>query len=77
MLTLPLLQSCMIYLQENKINPYDLSRKLGDLYSHMIFVNGYVHSDPHPGNILVKKLPKDKDVTVYLLDHGLYAVGLL
>lgn len=43
----------------------------------MIFVTGFVHSDPHPGNILVKKDPKDKDVTVFLLDHGLYAVSFM
>lgn len=49
--------------------------KLGDLYSHMIFITGFVHSDPHPGNILLKKDPEDKEVTVYLLDHGLYAVS--
>ncbi|XP_041980024.1 aarF domain-containing kinase 1 [Aricia agestis] len=61
------------YLDEHNINRPDLCRKLGDLYSHMIFVTGFVHSDPHPGNILVRKDPDDKDVTVYLLDHGLYA----
>lgn len=41
----------------------------------MIFITGFVHSDPHPGNILLKKDPEDKEVTVYLLDHGLYAVS--
>ncbi|CAG5028468.1 unnamed protein product [Parnassius apollo] len=61
------------YIDKYKIDKYDLCLKLGDLYSHMIFVSGFVHSDPHPGNILVKKEPEDKDVTVYLLDHGLYA----
>lgn len=61
------------YIDTHKINRYDLCKKLGDLYSHMIFITGFVHSDPHPGNILVKKAPGDKDVTVYLLDHGLYA----
>ncbi|XP_023938687.1 aarF domain-containing kinase 1 [Bicyclus anynana] len=61
------------YIDKHNISRPDLCTKLGDLYSHMIFVTGFVHSDPHPGNILVKKNPQDKDVTVYLLDHGLYA----
>ncbi|XP_030023635.2 aarF domain-containing kinase 1 [Manduca sexta] len=61
------------YINKSKINRYDLCRKLGDLYSHMIFISGFVHSDPHPGNILVRQDPGDKDVTVFLLDHGLYA----
>jgi len=38
----------------------------------MIFLNGYVHSDPHPGNILVHK-NKNGGTDVVLLDHGLYA----
>lgn len=65
------------FFQKYNISRPDLCTKLGDLYSHMIFVTGFVHSDPHPGNILVKKDPKDKDVTVFLLDHGLYAVSLI
>ncbi|KAI8421637.1 hypothetical protein MSG28_009634 [Choristoneura fumiferana] len=54
---------------KHKIDKADLCRKLGDLYSHMIFISGFVHSDPHPGNILVRKDPGAKDVTVFLLDH--------
>ncbi|XP_059057251.1 aarF domain-containing kinase 1 [Achroia grisella] len=61
------------YIDEHKINRFDLCAKLGDLYSHMIFISGFVHSDPHPGNILVKQDPGEKEVTVFLLDHGLYA----
>lgn len=61
------------YVEENQINKLDLCKKLGDLYAHMIFVTGFVHSDPHPGNILIQKEPHQKDVTVCLLDHGLYA----
>ncbi|XP_072932649.1 aarF domain-containing kinase 1 [Epargyreus clarus] len=61
------------YIDEHKISKQEICKKLGDLYSHMIFVTGFVHSDPHPGNILVKKNPDQNDVTVYLLDHGLYA----
>jgi hypothetical protein len=28
-----------------------------DVFSEMIFCHGYVHGDPHPGNILVHKHP--------------------
>lgn len=37
----------------------------------MIHKYGFVHADPHSGNILVKKDVSGKDVLV-LLDHGLY-----
>ncbi|GIY17131.1 aarF domain-containing protein kinase 1 [Caerostris darwini] len=60
------------YIKEHKISAPEISRKLGELYSQMIFVNGYVHCDPHPGNILVRKDQNSKEVQIVLLDHGLY-----
>ncbi|CAH0552803.1 unnamed protein product [Brassicogethes aeneus] len=60
------------YIEKNKIDPYEVSDKLGKLYSRMIFINGFVHSDPHPGNILVKKNDNGQ-CDIVLLDHGLYA----
>uniref|UniRef100_A0A1B0FJQ8 Protein kinase domain-containing protein n=1 Tax=Glossina morsitans morsitans TaxID=37546 RepID=A0A1B0FJQ8_GLOMM len=60
------------YIQNNNIDPLTISNRLGQLYSEMIFNTGFVHSDPHPGNILVRKNPKH-DVEIILLDHGLYA----
>lgn len=60
------------YMQEHGIDTYDVSGKLGELYSEMIFLNGFVHSDPHPGNVLVNK--KGNKTDIILLDHGLYAV---
>ena len=38
----------------------------------MIFVHGYVHCDPHPGNVLVKQT--SNGLQIVLLDHGLYQV---
>ncbi|XP_067894704.1 aarF domain-containing protein kinase 1 isoform X2 [Heterodontus francisci] len=49
-----------------------ISRNLGKLYSEMIFVNGFVHCDPHPGNVLVRKSPQTNKGEIVLLDHGLY-----
>lgn len=63
------------YIQSNKIDTFDIANKIGQLYSNMIFINGFVHSDPHPGNILVRKTKKG-DTQLILLDHGLYAVRL-
>ncbi|KAG8514341.1 putative aarF domain-containing protein kinase 1, partial [Galemys pyrenaicus] len=51
-----------------------ISRHLGKMYSEMIFVNGFVHCDPHPGNVLVRKRPDTGRAEVILLDHGLYQV---
>lgn len=63
------------YMIDHKIDPFDVSDKLGWLYSEMIFKNGFVHSDPHPGNILVRK-GEDGKAKIVLLDHGLYAVSI-
>lgn len=63
------------YLRKHKIDTYDVANKIGQLYSNMIFIHGFVHSDPHPGNILICKNKKD-ETEVILLDHGLYAVSV-
>lgn len=60
------------YIKTHKISAPEVSKKLGELYSQMIFVQGYVHCDPHPGNILVHKDEKSQEVEIVLLDHGLY-----
>ncbi|XP_050428644.1 aarF domain-containing kinase 1 [Adelges cooleyi] len=60
------------YIKQNKINMTEISEKIGSLYSEMIFKNGFVHSDPHPGNLLVNK-DKHGNLSLILLDHGLYA----
>lgn len=65
----------MDYIEANKIDKFEVASKIGQLYSNMIFRNGFVHSDPHPGNILLKKT-ENGSVDVVLLDHGLYAVRL-
>ncbi|XP_019407662.1 PREDICTED: uncharacterized aarF domain-containing protein kinase 1 isoform X1 [Crocodylus porosus] len=62
------------YMERNGIDVNELSRNLGKLYSEMIFVNGFVHCDPHPGNVLVKKCPVTGKAHIILLDHGLYQV---
>ena len=60
------------YMIKNGISCREVSQRLTTLYSEMIFINGNVHSDPHPGNILVGKSKHGAEIV--LLDHGLYAV---
>lgn len=60
------------YIKKHNINVYEISDKLSQLYSQMIFIEGFVHSDPHPGNILVHN-NESGQVDIILLDHGLYA----
>ncbi|XP_027958371.1 uncharacterized aarF domain-containing protein kinase 1 isoform X3 [Eumetopias jubatus] len=62
------------YMERNKIDVNEISRHLGKMYSEMIFVNGFVHCDPHPGNVLVRKRPDTGKAEIILLDHGLYQV---
>lgn len=59
------------YIKANKIDPLDISKKIGQMYAEMIFRYGYVHCDPHPGNVLVQK-DDNGNPQIVLLDHGLY-----
>ncbi|KAI8393653.1 ABC1 family-domain-containing protein [Radiomyces spectabilis] len=44
-----------------------------DAFASQIFKSGFVHGDPHPGNVLVRPNPKNKSKTqVVIIDHGLY-----
>ncbi|XP_063039752.1 aarF domain-containing protein kinase 1 [Engraulis encrasicolus] len=62
------------YMRRNGIDVNEISENLGKMYSEMIFVQGFVHCDPHPGNVLVRKCPRTKRTEIVLLDHGLYQV---
>ena len=59
------------YLKSQGIDPASISSKISAMYADMIFKLGYVHCDPHPGNVLVQK-GDDGKPRVVLLDHGLY-----
>lgn len=52
-------------------------RTMVDLFSAQIFRWGWVHCDPHPGNIIIRPHPdpnraKQGQAQFVLLDHGLY-----
>ncbi|KAL6100145.1 adck5 [Pungitius sinensis] len=49
----------------------DAADKLIRAFAEQIFYTGFIHADPHPGNVLVRRGP-DKKAELVLLDHGLY-----
>ena len=53
------------------LSPADVMRTMVDLFSAQLFQFGWVHCDPHPGNIFIRRLPSGKAELV-LIDHGLY-----
>ncbi|KAL7675323.1 hypothetical protein ACOME3_001586 [Neoechinorhynchus agilis] len=53
-----------------KINPKEVAWKMGKIFSDLIFKHGFVHCDPHPGNLQVCR--ENGVVKVILLDHALY-----
>ncbi|KAK7894788.1 hypothetical protein LTR67_005527 [Exophiala xenobiotica] len=53
------------------LNLKEVMTTMVDLFSAQMFLWGYVHCDPHPGNIFVRRLPNGRSELV-LIDHGLY-----
>ncbi|XP_077637828.1 putative aarF domain-containing protein kinase 5 [Lonchura striata] len=49
----------------------DTAEKLIQVFAEQIFYTGFIHADPHPGNMLVRRGP-DGRAQLVLLDHGLY-----
>ncbi|GBG32263.1 Atypical kinase COQ8B, mitochondrial [Hondaea fermentalgiana] len=75
---------CMDYIKGIPIAKVDELKRAGvepsrvasivlDAFAAMIFEYGFVHCDPHPGNLLVcPESDSSKELSIALLDHGLY-----
>ncbi|KAH8299586.1 hypothetical protein KR044_003257, partial [Drosophila immigrans] len=59
-------------IKKQNISLIDVDNKLYELFAEQIFRTGFVHADPHPGNIFVRKNTRSGRVEIVLLDHGLY-----
>ncbi|KAG7317402.1 hypothetical protein KOW79_019700 [Hemibagrus wyckioides] len=74
-LTAEFCQGCKINnIQEIKrqgLSLKDTADKFIRTFAEQIFYTGFIHADPHPGNVLVRRGP-DKKAELVLLDHGLY-----
>ncbi|CAO3609246.1 unnamed protein product [Mucor hiemalis] len=64
------------YMKKYNIDPKEVSTELTRVFSEMIFLHGFVHCDPHPGNVFIRpaKEPRHSkyNFDLVLLDHGLY-----
>jgi predicted unusual protein kinase regulating ubiquinone biosynthesis (AarF/ABC1/UbiB family) len=52
-------------LEEAKIDPYAVAKRLIEAFYKQLFLDGFFHADPHPGNFLVQPGPK-----IVVLDFG-------
>lgn len=74
-------------LRQLGINPRSVALTLLDAFSEMTLIHGFIHGDPHPGNLLVIPLPMElrknwlwrlitfqwrTPFQLVLLDHGRY-----
>lgn len=59
-------------IKKQKMSLIDIDMKLYNMFAEQIFHTGFVHADPHPGNIFVRKNAQNGKADIILLDHGLY-----
>ncbi|CAH1390995.1 unnamed protein product [Nezara viridula] len=59
-------------LKKGRFSLADIDTKLFKAFAQQIFHSGFVHADPHAGNILVRPSKKVKGAELVILDHGLY-----
>ncbi len=59
-------------LQRLGIDRKELAKQIVHAFCQMIFVDGVYHADPHPGNLLVDKMP-DGTIKLVLIDFGAVA----
>ena len=58
--------------EENNVDASKVVSKISYLFNEMIFVKGFLHSDPHAGNLKIRKVGPIGPVQIILLDHGQY-----
>ncbi|KAH7909330.1 ABC1-domain-containing protein [Hygrophoropsis aurantiaca] len=66
----------LAYLADKNIDRNKVALELTRIFNQMVFVNGWFHADPHPGNLLIRQAPTTSrspfNFEIVLLDHGLY-----
>ncbi|KAJ8517148.1 hypothetical protein ONZ45_g5607 [Pleurotus djamor] len=64
------------FLAKANIDRNKVALELSRIFNRMVFINGWFHADPHPGNLLIRPAPPSSrspyNFEIVLLDHGLY-----
>lgn len=58
-------------LRKANVNLKLIGKTFSQMIIKMIHKEGFVHADPHAGNLMIRKLKNGQDQLV-ILDHGLY-----
>jgi aarF domain-containing kinase len=58
-------------MKDKDIDLKDVSKVISEAFNHMIYEKGFVHGDPHPGNMMAR-VNKDGELQIVILDHGVY-----
>lgn len=57
-------------------NRAEVAKMISTVFSDMIFYYGFVHCDPHPGNMFIRKVPLKEggspQTQLVVIDHGMY-----
>lgn len=61
-----------IGLNQLSANASQVAKLLAEVFCEQTFINGFVHCDPHPGNIRVRRDAVTNELQLVILDHGLY-----
>ena len=60
-------------IEEHNWNRTEIASTIITALADQLFKHGFVHADPHPGNLMIRPNPeKPKEFQVVILDHGLY-----
>jgi len=60
-------------LKNENFDTIEVADKLIKCFSQQIFIDGWIHADPHPGNLLVRR-NQNQETQIVILDHGLYSL---
>ena len=75
-LTMEFMHGCKINnlecLRDKGIDSEDALITLNRIFARQIYLEGFIHADPHMGNVFCRKKASDGKVQIILLDHALY-----